>query len=309
MGELARFLIWGTVELDEDAIAERLFCEERTRHRIERDYCIAAGAVSACEFVENVIMKLDQVPANDPLQPRSNAQVFEAAVKALGSNSRTWASFLRNLQPLREMLGGFDPAHARGVDPSALSKLFTGTTATRDADAIINWAVLLSDLADHSENYYNFVVNLAAAIRERAQKSGIDLPDERLMLCLVGHLIDEPPKKWEGPHVGKLAGMRFALGSEFFRNLGWNGFKPDRHVIRLLSRWVPETVQNQSSAANELLPLIGRETKELRELLGYSLAGIAITPGTHYSRADNLIWLLGAYVEKKGRESHTRYVR
>jgi hypothetical protein len=103
--------------------------------------------------------------------------------------------------------------------------------------------------------------------------------------------------------------MRFALDSEFFRNMGWNGFKPDRHVIRLLDRWAHPLVQQQSSRVNELTPLIGRNTKEFRELLRYSLAGIEITRGDNYSRADNLIWLLGAYVEKKGKESNTRYVR
>jgi hypothetical protein len=37
----------------------------------------------------------------------------------------------------------------------------------------------------------------------------------------------------------------------------------------------------------------------------YSLAGIAITSSANYSRTDNLIWLLGAYVETKRRtDSH-----
>lgn len=33
----------------------------------------------------------------------------------------------------------------------------------------------------------------------------------------------------------------------------------------------------------------------------YSLAGIAVSPSNNYSRIDNLIWLLGAYVETKKR--------
>lgn len=40
------------------------------------------------------------------------------------------------------------------------------------------------------------------------------------------------------------------------------------------------------------------------------LAGIAITPDDNYSRADNLLWLLGAYVIKNGKErldSPSRY--
>ncbi|HTN99770.1 MAG TPA: hypothetical protein VL068_03745, partial [Microthrixaceae bacterium] len=88
------------------------------------------------------------------------------------------------------------------------------------------------------------------------------------------HLIDEPPGHWDGPRVGKLPGMRFALGSEFFRNLGWNGFKPDRHVIRLLDGWIGEFVNQQADTAEALAQLTGRNTRELREIMRYSLAGI-----------------------------------
>ncbi len=121
------------------------------------------------------------------------------------------------------------------------------------------------------------------------------------MLCLVGHLIDEAPKRWSGPRVGKLCGMRFALGSEFFRNLGWNGFKPDRHVIRLLDAWVPDIVAQQADTAQSLAQIAGRNTNELRTMMQYSLAGIAISSTENYSRTDNLIWLLGAYAETKRR--------
>ena len=39
------------------------------------------------------------------------------------------------------------------------------------------------------------------------------------------------------------------------------------------------------------------------------LAGIDLTPtGVEASEADNLIWLLGAYVERKGGESRERYL-
>jgi hypothetical protein len=136
-------------------------------------------------------------------------------------------------------------------------------------------------------------------MKGRARDQRVDLPDERLMLCVVGHLIDGAPKRWSGPRVGRLRGMRFALGSEFFRNLGWNGFKPDRHVIRLLDAWVPDIVEQQSDTAQELARLTGRGTRELRQMMRYSLAGIAISPTPNYSRTDNLIWLLGAYAETK----------
>lgn len=107
-----------------------------------------------------------------------------------------------------------------------------------------------------------------------------------------------------------LPGMGPTLGSELFRNLRWSGFKPDRHVMRLLDRWTPEVVEAQESAARQLAAIAGRRDAPAIEFLQYSLAGQAVTPpGTAFSVADNLIWALGAYVEKKGRESGRVYVQ
>jgi hypothetical protein len=51
------------------------------------------------------------------------------------------------------------------------------------------------------------------------------------------------------------------------------------------------------------------ETKDLSTYLTYSLMGISSSPpGVTFSYVDNLVWLLGAYVEKKGRESNHTYL-
>lgn len=299
------------MKLNEEAVAKALFDDEKVRHRVARDYGITNVASSALEFVEQVIRTFDQAPSQDPLAPLSNAEVFKAAVLALASNSRTWATFLNTRDHLFDALGGLEVAQARNADPVAVSKLLTGTTRNDDAAAMVKWAQLLADLDDQERNYYDGVIALAQSIKARAADNGGPIPNEHLMLCIVGHLIDEPPKRWTGPQVGKLAGMRFALGSEFFRNLGWNGFKPDRHVIRLLSTWAADLVEQQADTANRLTLLTGRNTTELREILRYSLAGIAISPSGNYSRADNLIWLLGANVETKRngcQQGDTRYI-
>lgn len=301
-----------TVRLNEEAVAGALFHDEKVRRRIACDYGLAdVDALSPREFVELVICGFDQAPSPDPLTPMSNTKVFEAAVLALASNSRTWTTFLDTRDQLFDLLGGLDLAQARNADPPAVAKLLTGTTRNKDAEAMVRWAQLLADLDDQEKNYYDGVIDLAQWIRTRAADDGVGIPNEHLMLCVVGHLIDEPPKRWKGPRVGKLAGMRFALGSEFFRNLGWNGFKPDRHVIRLLNCWVPDLVEQQADTADRLVRLTGRYTAELREFLRYSLAGIAISPSGNYSSSDNLIWLLGANVEtkRKGcRQGDTRYI-
>jgi hypothetical protein len=58
-----------------------------------------------------------------------------------------------------------------------------------------------------------------------------------------------------------------------------------------------------------LQELLGRRTKDLSTYLKYSLIGIRATPkGLPHSFVDNLVWLLGAYLERKGRESNAVYI-
>lgn len=287
------------MQLDEQAIADKLYTSD-IRARIRRDYALEEDAETPMQFVDQIIDGFNQHPS-DLFTSRSNADVFKAAVWALGSNSRSWATFLKFRDKLTDALAGLNPVRARDADVATLTMLLPGQTSTGDAKAILAWANRLADLEEKGERYYDAVLALADTIKDRAVRQGIDLPNEHLLLCVVGHLIDEPPKRWDGPTPGKLRGMRFALGSEFFRNLGWNGFKPDRHVIRLLDGWVRPLVEEQAGTTQQLARLTGRDTQEVREIMRYSLAGIAISPSTNYSRTDNLIWLLGAYVEPKRR--------
>src|SRR5437016_9366218 len=101
-------------------------------------------------------------------------------------------------------------------------------------------------------------------------------------------------------------GMGPTLASEFLRNLRLTGFKPDRHVRRLFSRWFPDLALAITPRARELSRLLGTESRDIIEFFLFALVGPAVTPaGTAWSHVDNLVWALGAYVEKKGRESTT----
>jgi len=103
--------------------------------------------------------------------------------------------------------------------------------------------------------------------------------------------------------------MRYVLASEFLRNLRWEGFKPDRHIQRLFDRWCPQGAAQVKPEVERLQRLIGRKTKDLGSYLTYSLVGISLSPAdATLSKVDNLVWLLGAYVEKKGMESDLTYL-
>ena len=65
----------------------------------------------------------------------------------------------------------------------------------------------------------------------------------------------------------------------------------------------------EEDLADRLAGLIGLKKKELRNYLAYSAKGISVTPdGMQHSHADNLVWMLGAYVETRNHESDECYV-
>jgi hypothetical protein len=112
-----------------------------------------------------------------------------------------------------------------------------------------------------------------------------------------------------GMSTWKAPGMGGVLASEFLRNLHWDTYKPDRHILRLLGSWFPgQMLEAQAEAARIGERLFGKSGKVAREFLAGSLLGIAVTPPEMpLAEADNLIWALGAYVERKGQESTVTY--
>jgi hypothetical protein len=307
-----------------DVIREQIFANPTVRARIIQDYGLPLRPDTPDELASAVVAQFDQTPVRDPVEQEvSNEEVFRAAVKAIGSNSRSWATFLRGEHHLVKLLCGFDPVQAQRrvtggeLDVKQLQAYLPGQSSSGDARAILRWAALLNDVP----NYYGRVRDLALAFRALGeQKLPEPLTDAELLLCVAGFL-GGPPNRWKGTAylpaerrqlpsgAWKLPGMGYILTSEFLRNLHWNGFKPDRHVQRLFDRWFPEGEAAVSTRVNEILRLFGRDAQDLRTYLTYSLIGIAASPpGVGCSQVDNLVWLLGAYVEKKGRESAIQYV-
>lgn len=310
-------------KLDYDLVGERLFSNHKVRARIERDYNLPADAATSSQFLDYAVRYLDQEAMDSPLaQTYSNQEVFKAAVNALGSNSRNWASFVKvRDQHLEALLYGFDPekTHTAVLDGTLtfadIREHLSGQSGAGDAKAIIRWAKLLTAQPD----YYQQILGIARTFVALAEEADYQLGNQHLMMCLAGYLIS-PPRRWPGEkHLDSdlvrmthrerdLPGMGYPLASEFLRNLHWSGFKPDRHITRLLGRWVPEIRETAEEDVVRLCELIGSKNRSLQYFLRYSLIGVAITPDGNYSRADNLIWMLGAYLEKKNKESNVEYI-
>ena len=302
------------LHFDLPKITGALFAFDSETGRIRRDYQLPVAVSSAEDLAHRVVTALQQPQVDDPRNRRPDArEVFRASINALGSNSRTWASFLSRRDAIIDLLGAGDPGVAAAQDPAqlaaAVAEVLGGQYRRRDARAMVRWAGVLTAHADWSDQ----LVAIAAIFDALAADAGVGpLSVPELTACLAGYLADPRPS-WPGeqhplartlvmtPQQRNLPGMGFPLGSEFLRNLGWAGFKPDRHIVRLLDRWACEVVAAQQPRADQLAAMIGRRDRPLLEHLRYSLAGAALTPDGNFSRADNLVWLLGAYVERRNR--------
>ena len=300
------------MKIDLDKVQSRLFEKDAVRGRILRDFGVAEIPVDDKHFVKLLIDALKQPVAAQPLaQTLTNVEVFRAASWALGSNSRNWCDFVRNEGQLRILLGGYDPlatVQSLKRGPQILNDIkvcLKGQTSGRDTENMLRWANILSQNGD----FYKEIVSVGQKIRtDYSTLNHETIDDFDLALCLVGHFADKSCSQ-----ETKFPGMSYALASECFKNLGWSIFKPDRHIKRLLDRWFahPNTnpINQKKLDSLESLILGGRKSAELRTFLRYSMLGKAVTPvGSVFSQVDNVVWLLGKYVERKGKETSTLYV-
>ena len=90
------------------------------------------------------------------------------------------------------------------------------------------------------------------------------------------------------------------IASEFLRNLGWASFKPDRHIVRLLSAWLPKAERDEIADSVDWTPIFPRRAKDTKEFLDFAVLGEKLTPpGLPLNQVDQLVWMMGGYVQKK----------
>ena len=291
--------------IDMDRIKARLAERPHIAERIARDYDLSEVPSDPDTFADAIISRFGQMPLPSE-QTLDSIAVYRAAVRALGSNSRTWAMFLRNEPALREVLADYDPSAVAQHPPARneLKQLLPGQTATGDARAILAWASMLAE----APGYYTHLLALREACGQHFEEAEV-LP---VVASILGRGLRRPRVCLPSPPPGltswKTPGMGPVLCSEFLRNLGWTGFKPDRHIKRLLGQWFPDVIEASRPRARELARLLGSGARELADFLTFSLVGTTVAPpDCLFTEVDNLVWLLGAYVEKKGKESDCSY--
>ena len=299
--------------IDLDKVTAACFSDDLIRGRICSDFGIENRGTEQ-DLAGKLIEALGQrAPAGHSWESRlENRRVFQAAVFAIGSNSRKWATFLKHERRLAHLLSEYDPAAVRASLRSGPSieddirKCLPGQTVRGDARAVLQWAELLGDGA----HYYDGLIDLRRKVAT--------LPHVRenevvpVVAGILGVRTKTVGKRWpppDGLETWKAPGMGFVLACEFLRNLYWDTFKPDRHIQRLFSGWFPEGVDGSERRALALAEVIGSRRATLVGPLSFSLLGMDVTPpGRSFNEVDNLVWALGAYVEETGKESAVDYV-
>lgn len=297
-------------------IKKKLFSDEKIRKNIANalmgDVAQNCDFTSPDDFCSAVVKALKQQVVLAPLNGvYSNRELFRAAAFALASNSRKWSDVVKKERELSVCLHDYDPKLAAGVCVEDIMALLKGGYPRRDANAIMNWRKCLSQMPE--EKYYEMISTIGRILKKDTRVNG----DAELMMC-IAVFFGNPSKEFvcklgfDGDaNRYKWPGMGPVLGSEFLRNLGWNGFKPDRHIKRLIARWYPEGLELESvrNDVRRLCDVVCRYDKETEDYVKFSLLGIKLTPvGYDFSQVDNLVWLLGAMVEKKNKESNENYL-
>ena len=299
--------------IDLDKVIERCFSEPEIRKRICKHFGIKDSG-TAQDLASKLVKTIGQIPPaghcwEDHIENRC---VFRAAVRAIGSKNRNWATFLKHERRLKEILFGYDPAAVRERLRSGRSieedikKCLPGQTVKNDSKDILCWAELLGD----GPPYYDCLIKLRrkmAALPQVTENEAVPM-----VAGVLGMDLEKINKRWpppDGLRTWKAPGMGFVLACEFLRNLYWGTFKPDRHIQRLLGCWFWEGAADAEERAKELGKVIGSQSKGLIKPLQFSLLGMKVSPADrHINAVDNLVWVLAAYVEKKGRETKTNYV-
>src|SRR5688572_18438783 len=92
-----------------DKVREKLFADSKVVARICRDFGLRLPS-SPRDLADSLVKTFGQVQAVESVPSTPEGRIFRAAVFALGSNSRRWATFLKFEERNRDtLLRSYDP--------------------------------------------------------------------------------------------------------------------------------------------------------------------------------------------------------
>lgn len=271
--------------------------DEKIRSAIEADYGIEP--TNDPEILSRrLVTALDQVAEDNPEESaKSNSDVFKAATLAIASSTTNWSTIQKKKISIELVLCQYDLDAVKKVPDEEihdeLIHLLPGQNQKNNAAAIIEWSRLLT--ADG--NFYKDVIcTTYHEITQRPAWSAIEKSKNYPMavLCLAG-IFGNPVNRWKKLKKPKFPGMQVPIACEFLRNLGWSGFKPDRHVIRAIALWENSLKEkhedNVEKAFWHIVDIIDTRSKTIVCPIKSAIYAIYATPkGIDYSEADNLLW-------------------
>ena len=292
--------------IDLGMIRKKLFDPGPSATKIREAFGIDCSLIGR-RLEEEIFQRLGQTEKDPESYTRLTRDVYRAAVRAIGSSARSWSRYCAQEPRLEEVLCGFEPERVIKLDKDRtrgqILQLLGGQSATRDANAILSWAMRLNARPDE----YRRLLQIR---RSAIEVLGVEClkPADAEITALVAATIGMPSRYQEerwGQDI-KTPGMRPVLASEFLRNLGWSGFKPDRHVERLLAGWFGIGEHDRQRAKKLMAPLALSGAPTLNFMMLAVLGIRTSPPGMQISRVDQLVWLYGAYFETKRSQSRMR---
>ena len=289
-------------------IRQDLFDVPKFAERVRDSYGVDV-ALTGHALEQRMFADLQMAVPGNGSGPRPTATVFKAAVLALASNMRNWSQIHLELDNIRRICLQYEPAAVAASLETVevqLRNVLKGPSGRRnDCPAVIRWAQML----DRPESFGEYLQSLDDATRRFLPEDLARAPGvvTAMMAALLGTGIRLPPSLHPvSPFAAKVPGMGPTLASEFLRNLGWPGFKPDRHVMRLFDYWRASDrlwdplVERARAEVDDITRRLPQQSNAIGTFLFYSRLGELASPADMpLSRADQLVWLYGAFVLKK----------
>jgi len=214
-----------------------------------------------------------------------NDQVLKAAVLAIASNQRKWSA-VNDKRLVEAIKSGGDDKTLR----ICLKECIPGGFPEKDVAAMLTWRRTLEACPRFAETVLDPIVSqfLNLPGPEDRERGLSNIEKTALMAARFVDVKDGLNKKIANR-------MGFTLASEFFRNLGRPGFKPDIHIKALLGLWAPEYPKAMKRATLLESRYFKSKSEERKRLLAYCiLADWFTTNENDKMRADQIIWLYGS---------------
>jgi len=214
-----------------------------------------------------------------------NDQVLKAAVLAIASNQRKWSE-VDDQGLVKAIKSGHDDKTLH----VCLKVCLPGGFQEKDVAAMLTWQRTLEACPRFADTVLDPIVSEFLNL-PGPEDHELGLSDVEKTALIAARFVDVK----DGLNKKIASRMGFTLASEFFRNLGRAGFKPDIHIKALLGLWAPEYPKAMKRATLLESRYFKSKSEERKRLLACCILADWFTGNEKDKmRADQIIWLYGS---------------